>query len=62
MPAMAKMTQFFSTDNPDSIEKLLCKNMKESNQVIGEPKIKKDGYKIEYTLKRKVVSGAEINI
>jgi len=29
---------------------------------VGEPKIKKNGYKIDYVLKRKAVSGAEINI
>merc|ERR1711977_497714 len=61
-PAAAKKTQFFSTDNPDVIEEMLLKHIQESNQVVGEPKIKKDGYKIDYILKRKAVSGAELNL
>jgi len=44
------------------IEEMLLKNIHESNQVVGEPKIKKNGYKIDYVLKRKAVSGAEINL
>lgn len=62
MPACAKKTQFFSSESPDLLEELLLKNMNESNQVVGDPKIKKNGYKIDYVLKRKAVSGAEANI
>jgi len=59
-PACAKKTQFFSSESPDYIEELLLKNIQESNQVIGDPKIKKNGYKINYVLNRKAVSGAEV--
>merc|ERR1711890_99558 len=60
MEACAKKTQFFSSESPDYIEELLLKNIQESNQVVGDPKIKKNGYKIDYVLNRKAVSGADV--
>lgn len=61
-PAMAKKTQFFSTDSPDKIEEMLLKHIQESGQVVGEPNIKKEGYKVDYRLTRKAVSGADLSL